>query len=512
MLQLARLFAIAALTVTTAAHATTVSHISAGANHSVAIDSDGKLWAWGANTLGQLGNGTTTNNRVPLLIGEGFAQVSAGADHTLAIKNDGSLWAWGNNAYGQLGNGTFTSSNVPVLIGTDFQQAAAAKYFSVALKTDGSLWTWGNNEVGSLGNGTRATCTGANTTTCPPETLSGARQPTQIGTGYSTISTSSSASHALALKPDGSLWAWGLGESGQIGNGSSLNTLGPTQVGSGFATINAGGSSSFAIKTDGTLWAWGSNSSSQLGTGPRSSELLPVLVGSGYSQVSAGGLTHTLALKTDGSLWAWGQNNYGQLGDGTTVLRPTPGKIGTTRFAKVSGGSLHSMATGLDGSVYTWGRNSTAQTGLGTVTTNTLNADQHTPQPVTLNSTVSGGLSGQGSLSNLTLGVQLRPVASTAGEAGHAFLIAVLPGGVMFAFNGTTWVPLDAANPAAWKSVTSCLSTSCTTQTATVLSGMDLSALRGTSFFLGYGFGPSSPASLEDMLGAGRFKQGYRLD
>lgn len=524
MQQLARLFAIAAFTVTTVSYAATTSHISAGAAHSAVIDSSGKLWAWGANALGQLGNGTTSNNRVPVLIGEGFAQVSAGANHTLAIKPDGSLWAWGSNAYGQLGSGNFTLTTVPVLVGNGFLQAAAAKYFSVALKTDGSLWTWGNNEVGSLGNGIRTTCSITATTSCPEEAFSGARQPTQIATGYSAISANSGAFHVLALKPDGSLWAWGLGESGQIGNNSILNALAPVQVGSGFSTISAGRSSSFAIKTDGTLWAWGSNSSSQLGTGTtKSSEPLPVLVGEGYSQVSAGGITgvpglaigngtHTLALKTDGTLWAWGQNAYGQLGDGTTTARSTPVQVGMG-FARISAGGLHSLATKADGTLYAWGSNAIAQTGLGTVTSTTLNADQHTPQAVTLSNAVSGGISGQGSLSSLTMDVQLRPVAPSVGQTGHAFVVAAIPGGALFAFNGTTWVPFDAANPAAWKDVTSCISTVCSTiQTAVLFNTLDATALRGTVFFLGYGFGATPAASVAEMLGAGRFKLGYSFN
>lgn len=524
MHQLARLFAIAALTVTTVSHSATVSHISAGAAHSAAIDSDGKLWSWGANTLGQLGNGTTSNNRVPVLIGEGFTQVSAGSNHTLAIKPDGTLWAWGSNTYGQLGNGTFTSSTVPVLVGSGFQQAAAAKYFSVALKIDGSLWTWGNNEVGSLGNGTRATCSSSNTTSCPDEAYSGARQPTQVGTGYSAISANAGAFHVLALKPDGTVWSWGLGESGQVGNNSTLNALSPVQVGNGFTTISAGRSSSFAIKADGTLWAWGSNSSNQLGTGTtKSSEPLPVLVGAGYSQVSAGGITgvegialpigntHTFALKTDGTLWAWGQNTYGQLGDGTTATRPTPVQVGTG-FARISAGGLHSLAAKVDGTLYVWGNNALAQTGLGTVTATALNADQHTPQPLSLASTVSGGISGQGALNSLTLRVQLRPVAPVAGQTGHAFVVAAIPSGALFAFNGATWVPFDAANPAAWKAVTSCLSTSCTALTGNLLSGMDATVLRGTVFFLGYGFGNIPPSSFEDMITNNRFKIAYKLD
>jgi hypothetical protein len=247
-----------------------------------------------------------------------------------------------------------------------------------------------------------------------------------------------------------------------------------------------------------------------------------VLVGAGFSQVSAGGITrveeivlpfntHTLALKTDGTLWAWGENSYGQLGDGTTTTRSTPVQVGTG-FASISAGGLQSLATKVDGTLYAWGSNVLAQTGLGTFTATTLNADQHTPQPVALASAVSGGLSAQGALSNLTLGVQLRPIAPTAGQTGHAFVVAAVPGGALFAFNGTTWVPFDAANPAAWRAVTSCTSTSCTAQTTALFSALDATALRGTVFFLGYGFGATPVASVGEMLEAGRFKLGYSVN
>ena len=223
------------------------------------------------------------------------------------------------------------------------------------------------------------------------------------------------------------------------------------------------------------------------------------------------GNTHTLALKTDGTLWAWGQNAFGQLGDGTTATRSTPVQVGTG-FARISAGGTHSLAIKTDGTLWAWGGNVMAQTGLGVVTATTLNADQHTPQAVALSNVVSGGISGQGSLNSLTLGVQLRPVAPSVGQTGHAFVVAAVPGGALFAFNGTTWVPFDAANPAAWKTVTSCLSTVCTTiQTAPLLDNADVSVLQGTRFFLGYGFGNDPLASMGEMLGSGRFKLSYTI-
>ena len=531
----ARTLTLAICTFVPATYAANVVQISAGTGHSAAIDSDSILWMWGANTAGQLGNGNTSSNRIPLQIGTGYAQVSAGHDHTLAIKTDGTLWAWGANAYGQLGNGSFTASTTPIQIGSGFKQVSAARAFSVALKQDGSLWTWGINDVGQLGNGKTNSCSVA-TSVCLPETESGANRPTQVATGFTAISAKSGSAHALALKADGSVWAWGLGESGQIGNGKTgVDTLynsTPVQVLTNATKISAGRSSSFAVKTDGTLWAWGSNTSYQLGTGKGNydSEQLPVKVGEGYLDVSVGGSikgtstltgdreTHTLALKADGNLWAWGQNQYGQLGNGaggavtyqfdSTVTTPT--QVGSG-YSAISAGGSHSLAVKADGTLWAWGSNTLVQTGLGLFTNTTLNGNQHTPQSVVLGNSVSGGLSGQGSLSNLTLGVQLRPLATTLGQNGHAFLVAAAPNAGLFAFDGTNWLPFNPATPSAWKSISSCLSTSCTPQTATLFSNLNLSALEGTIFYLGYGFGTTPLASLTEMLTNGRFKSAYTL-
>ena len=122
--------------------------ISASTYHSVAINTDGSLWAWGYNGLGQLGNGTTSNNNtLPIKIGtnNNWASVSGGSYYTVAIKTDGSLWAWGYNAYGQLGNGTNSNTSTPIQIGTatDWASVSAGDHHTVAIKTNGSLWTWG---------------------------------------------------------------------------------------------------------------------------------------------------------------------------------------------------------------------------------------------------------------------------------------------------------------------------------------------------------------------------------
>ena len=134
--------------------------------------------------------------------------------------------------------------------------------------------------------------------------------------------------HSLAIKTDGTLWAWGYNNTGQLGDGTKVDKNIPIKIGSGYAMIAAGRFYSLAIKTDGTLWAWGANDTGQLGDGTNVNKNIPVQIGSGYAAIAAGD-GHSLAIKTDGTLWAWGFNNAGQLGDGTNVNKIIPVQIGT---------------------------------------------------------------------------------------------------------------------------------------------------------------------------------------
>jgi uncharacterized delta-60 repeat protein len=322
--------------------------ISAGMRHTVAVKTDGTLWAWGGNDSGQLGDGTTTQRLAPVQIGSGFAAVSAGAYHTVAVKADGTLWAWGGNDYGRLGDGTTTQRLVPVQIGSGFAAVAAANSHSVAVKTDGTLWAWGYNGNGQLGDGTTT------------QRL----VPVQVGSGF--VSVDAGGSHNLAVKADGTLWAWGNNSNGQLGDGTTNQRLVPAQIGSGFAVVAAANSHSVAVKTDGTLWAWGYNGNGRLGDGTTTQRLVPVQVGSGFVSSDAGD-SYTVAMKADGTVWAWGYNNNGQLGDGTITQRLAPVQIGSG-FAKVAAGSSHAVAVKPNGTVWAWGSNYNGQLGDGTTT------------------------------------------------------------------------------------------------------------------------------------------------
>ncbi len=262
---------------------------------------------------------------LPCLLARGsggsWAHLAAGGSHSLALKTDGSLWAWGLNDLGQLGDGTAGKVNnrsVPTRIGaaSDWQAVAAGDYHSLALKTDGSLWAWGLNHAGQLGDGTQT----------------GRLVPTRIGTDSDWRAVAAGSDHCLALKTDGSLWAWGLNRYGRLGDGTDTVRLVPTRIGtaSDWQAVAAGGLSSLALKADGSLWAWGLNHAGQVGDGTQEADRwVPTRIGTASDwQAVAARYLHSLALKTDSSLWAWGWNYYGQLGDGTDSDRRVPTRIG----------------------------------------------------------------------------------------------------------------------------------------------------------------------------------------
>jgi alpha-tubulin suppressor-like RCC1 family protein len=279
---------------------------------------------------------------------------AGGSNRTLAIRTDGSLWAWGHNGYGQLGDDTTITKNKPTQIGTatDWQTVAIGLYHSVALKTDGTLWTWGLNQWGQLGDNT----------TIDKHT------PTQIGIATDWRFIATGTYHTLALKTDGTLWAWGANFDGRLGDGTNIDKYTPTQIGTGtWQSIAAGISHSAAIKTGGTLWTWGGNFQGQLGDGTKVDKNAPIQIGTdaNWRFIATSGY-HNAAIRTDGILWSWGQNSFGQLGDNTLTDRLAPIQIGTaTDWQSVSTGVSHSVALKNNGTFWAWGRNNEGQYGNG---------------------------------------------------------------------------------------------------------------------------------------------------
>jgi gliding motility-associated-like protein len=178
--------------------------------------------------------------------------------------------------------------------------------------------------------------------------------------------------HTLSIREDGTLWAWGFNAYGQLGNGNTVNSLSPVQIGTArnWKMVSAGIYFSMGIKTDGTLWAWGDNASGQLGDGTLTGKTVPTQIGTDtdWSFGNLGGY-HTIAVKTNGTLWAWGENGYGQLGNGNTVDQLSPVQIGSaTNWQTASGGDDFTMAIQSNGTLWGFGRNNFGELGDGTTT------------------------------------------------------------------------------------------------------------------------------------------------
>ncbi len=333
--------------------------VSAGSFHTIGLRTDGTLWAWGDNEdYGQYGIGSFVSSEIPVQIGTDtdWAKVTTGDNFTIALKTDGTLWAWGRNNRGQLGIGSFMDSNIPVQIGsdTDWASISARRFHAVALKTDGTLWAWGYNAFGQLGDGTNTN----------------REAPVQIGNDNDWASAGAGGLFTLATKTDGTLWSWGRNEQGQLGNGNNTDTNIPGQVGSAtdWAKVVPGDFEAFALKTNGSLWAWGLNTDGQLGIGNNTNQNAPVQVGTDTDWVTMDADYSCHAIKSDGTLWGWGQNWAGQLGDGSSGAPiNTPKQIGTiSDWALVSRGNGNAFAIRSNGSLYAAGTNNYFQLGDGT--------------------------------------------------------------------------------------------------------------------------------------------------
>ena len=322
--------------VTTSAGGTNWKQVSAG-NHCAAIKTDGTLWTWGLGSSGRLGNNAATNKSTPVTTfagGTNWKQVSVGNEHCAAIKTDGTLWTWGRNNFGQLGDNTATTKSTPDTTfagGTNWKQVSASGgNHCAAIKTDGTLWTWGQGSDGRLGDNTTTT------KSTPVTTFAG-------GTNWKQVIAS--GGHCAAIKTDGTLWTWGTGSFGQLGDNDTTNKLTPVTTfagGTNWKQVSGGDNYCAAIKIDGTLWTWGIGTSGQLGNNAATDRSTPVTTfagGTNWKQVSAGNI-HCAAIKTDGTLWTWGRGTYGRLGDNTVTDKSTPVTTfsGGTNWKQVSSG------------------------------------------------------------------------------------------------------------------------------------------------------------------------------
>lgn len=355
------------LCATQATTANPVMHsISAGWSHSLyTCSSNQSLNSWGANSFGQLGNGSTSTGAsataAPVLNITGVRSVDAGYQHTLALLNDSTVYAWGDNNYGQLGDGTNNNSNAPIqvpgLSNIIAVSGGTAGYHSIALRADGTVWTWGRNSEGQLGDATN----------------NNSNVPLQVSSISNVIAISGGEYHSLAIKDDGTVWAWGKNTNGQLGNGTTVDTNVPVQVTglTDVVDVAAGRYYSIALKSDNTVWCWGENLYGQLGNGNTVDASTPVQV-SGLNDATAiaGGAFHGIAIKSDSTVVTWGRNTYGNLGNGTTTDSSTPVAVSNlTSIVAIDGGTNYSLALASNDSLFSFGRNVFGQLGDGSTST-----------------------------------------------------------------------------------------------------------------------------------------------
>jgi alpha-tubulin suppressor-like RCC1 family protein len=404
--------------------------ISAGGSHTMAIDKNGRAWGWGLNTSGELGDNSITSKRTPvsvLGVVKTFCQISAGSNHTMAIDKNGRAWGWGYNGTGQIGDNSITSRLTPVSV------LGAAKTFclisaainnnfqshTVAIDKNGRAWGWGFNGSGQLGDNsatqrqTPVSVLGATKTFCKiyaagtftiaidknggvwgwgayqsynffglPNTFT----PLSICGSNKTFCLisaggNSSGSHTIAIDKNGRAWGWGFNGGGQLGDNSTTSRQTPVSVLGAiktFCRISAGSNHTMAIDKNGRAWGWGNNTNGQLGDNSTSNRQTPVSVLGAvktFCLISAGlsaavGTNHTMAIDKNGRAWGWGLNSSGRLGDNSVTSRRTPVSVlgAVKTFCQISAGSEHTVAIDKNGRAWCWGFNSSGQLGDNSIT------------------------------------------------------------------------------------------------------------------------------------------------
>lgn len=328
-----------------------VRQLAGGAEVNILVTGDGSVWTWGANTLG---DGTFVGRDVPAWVSgiSGITSVSTSYYHILALKEDGTVWSWGGNWGGQLGDGTTWDRSVPgQVVGAagalslgDMKAVAAGWDHSLALKNDGTVWAWGANWSGQLGD---------NTTT-------NRSVPARVQGGLTTVKAIAAGDQfSLAVKEDGTVWAWGRNGTGQLGDNSTTDRTLPVQVATitGVKAIAAGADFGMALLSDGTVWTWGGNGEGQLGDGTTTMKTAPAQVpGLTGVQAIAASWSHAVALKTDQNVLVWGSNWRGQIGNGTITMQLTPSVVSGLAPAVMIGAGAECVfaLTTLD-EVWWWG-------------------------------------------------------------------------------------------------------------------------------------------------------------
>jgi uncharacterized repeat protein (TIGR02543 family) len=372
----------------------TIIQVSFGSDHSSAITSEGRIFTWGYNIYGQLGDGTQAFKSTPtdithqfsLTAGEKIIQVTLGIAHSSAITSEGRLFTWGWNNFGQLGDGTTANRTTPtdithqfnLNIGEKIIQASLGHGHSAVITSESRIFIWGWNNNGQLGDGTS----------------SNRLKPTNIThrfylpAGETIIQVSLNMNHSSAITSEGRIFTWGHNIFGQLGDGTTSNRTKPTDIthqfnlniGETIIQVSLGWYHTSAITSEGRIFTWGNPASGQLGSNPIGDNRIPNDITSSFGlsagetiiQVEFGG-NHSSVITSEGRVFTWGSNNYGQLGDGTTSNRTIPTDI-TDQFDLMDGetiiqvefGGSHSSVITSEDRIFTWGLNNYGQLGDGT--------------------------------------------------------------------------------------------------------------------------------------------------
>jgi alpha-tubulin suppressor-like RCC1 family protein len=433
-----------------------------GASHRIALAATGVapvpggVYSWGRNDGGQLGNGTAANQSAPVAAslprGVTVSAIAGGRAHTLALAANGTVYAWGANDVGQLGNGSTTTSVTPVRVrlphGVTAKAIAAASSFSLALAVDGTVYAWGANTLGQLGNGSTVA-------------LSALPVPVRLPAGASAAAIAAGGNDGLALV-GGHVYAWGDDTDGALGNGTTGRfSATPVRVslpsGTTAMAVAAGGAHGLALSTSGTVYSWGSNQLGHLGNGTSvadSATPVPVSLPKGVSVTAiADGGGHALALDAAGRVYAWGDGRSGQLGSGVgdadyddicnsdnddvplpasnvPVQSHLPAGVTVTSIAA---GACSSVALAADGTVYAWGDDTFGELGNGATTTFfTTPVAVHLPSGVRAAAVMAGTYHAALILTELE-GIaypNTTTVLEGTNSAGQTFILTIPPGAV----------------------------------------------------------------------------------